>query len=90
MITALIASALAGEVLAERTSRYGLVQVVERDGVRELLLDGAPQTAYDPRYPQQLTYDYNVLLAAGLCAWPGYGDRAGEVRQVSNIRRVSF
>jgi len=78
MIVLAAVGALAGDVLAERTSEFGVVQVVETRGLRELRLDGARQTAYDPREPARLTYHYNRLLAAGLCAWSGFG-APGEV-----------
>jgi spermidine synthase len=78
MVVWITTMALASEVIAERASAFGVVQVVQSQGIRELLLDGARQTAYDPQHPARLTYHYNQLIAAGLCAWSGFGT-PGEV-----------
>jgi len=73
-----VAGAFAGEVLADRTSDFGRVQVVEVGGVRELLVDGSRQSAFDSRHPKRLVYVYSQLMAASLCSWAALG-APGEV-----------
>lgn len=54
-----------------RRSRHGRVEVWEHeDGVVELRLDGAPQSAWHPAHPDELVYAYSRALVGCLARTP--------------------
>ncbi len=54
----------AGEVVFDRTGRFGQVQVQVEDEVRTLLIDGSRQSTWRPDQPHRLTYGYVRAIAA--------------------------
>jgi len=54
--------------LAQRRTRHGTLEVVQRGGRRWLLEDGQVHSVYDPADPTALPFDYLQLLAVGITA----------------------
>src|SRR5690606_30298846 len=58
------------QVLSETESMFGTVTVEDVDGLRQLLVDGVPQSAIEVGNPSNLVHEYLRLSVAALAMVP--------------------